>query len=443
MKHNFFAQTTFLLLALALFFACKNKSTSSAEKTSSDTTTQPAYRQAAEFEPTSAVWLLWPNYDHKQGFSNAKVILDIMDALIPYSRIKLVVPNDSIKRALERILPPELFQRGQMAIYTVPYREFWARDMGPAFLINEKGELAMADFDFNGWGYSSSLDPALENDEKLDEHLGEMMGLPVISSDLITEGGDHEVNGRGLMIACEAVEKNRNPKKSLAQIEAEFKRVLGVKKVIWLKQGLREDDHTFGGTLTGENGEKLYTVLTTNGHVDEMARFVDTNTVILAQVDPSLNQDPINLENARRLEINYQILSKATDQDGRPLKIVRMPMPAPVISTMKPHDPVYDIISNFKYQDGSVFPKGKPIKIIAAASYLNFLIANDCVIFPKYYRPGMDPAINQQDEMAIAALQRVMIKKRIIPIDALPVNFGGGGIHCITRNEPIKVAGWK
>ena len=438
-----FLRIMLLFFIVFAFFGCNNKPAGTNGATAESDEPVSRFHQAAEFEPTSAIWLLWPNYDHKVGLSNAQVTLDIIKNLTSYARIKLVVPDEATKQKVLTLLPEGIIQRGQMAIYVIPYREFWARDMGPSFLIDKDGNLAMADFDFNGWGYSTSLDPALANDEKLDENIGAQMGLPVISSKLISEGGDHEVNGRGVMIACEAVEKNRNPKMSLKEIEAEFKRVLGVKKVIWLKQGLREDDHTFSGPLKDEKGENLYTVLTTNGHVDEMVRFVDTNVVVMAEVDTTIDKDPISRENARRLAVNYEILSKATDQNGQPLGIVRIPMPKAVITTMKPNDPVYDIISKFQYKDGSVFPKGKPVKVIAAASYLNFLMANDCILFPTYYRPGMDPAINQLDERAIAALQRVTLKKRIIPINALSVNFGGGGIHCITRNEPLMQSQWK
>jgi len=438
-----FSRIILLFFIVLTFFGCNNKPAGTNDATAESDEPVSQYHQAAEFEPTSAIWLLWPNYDHKVGLSNAQVTLNIIKNLTSYARIKLVVPDEATKQLVLPLLPEGIIQRGQMAIYVIPYREFWARDMGPSFLIDKDGNLAMADFDFNGWGYSTSLDPALANDEKLDENIAAKMAIPVISSKLITEGGDHEVNGRGVMVACEAVEKNRNPKMSLKEIEAEFKRVLGVKKVIWLKQGLREDDHTFSGPLKDEKGENLYTVLTTNGHVDEMVRFVDTNVVVMAEVDTTIDKDPISRENARRLAVNYEILSKATDQNGQPLGIVRIPMPKAVITTMKPNDPVYDIISKFQYKDGSVFPKGKPVKVIAAASYLNFLMANDCILFPTYYRPGMDPAINQLDERAIAALQRVTLKKRIIPINALSVNFGGGGIHCITRNEPLMQSQWK
>jgi agmatine deiminase len=103
---------------------------------------------------------------------------------------------------------------------------------------------------------------------------------------------------------------------------------------------------------------------------------------------------------------------------------------------METGDGVYDIIKNYSYKDGTVFPKGKPVKVIAAASYLNFLIANDCVLMPKYWKEGLPLAVKERDAEALSILQSVFPGKKIIALDVLAVNLGGGGIHCITRNEP-------
>jgi agmatine deiminase len=391
----------------------------------------PTYRQAAEFEPTEAVWLLWSQYEHKRGFSNAQATFDILHALLPYTNVRLVVPNDSIRQVIESQLDKTIFQNSKLQIFTLPYREFWARDMGPAFLKRSDGQLAIADFNFSGWGYSTPDDPAVQPDEQLDQNIAAQLGLPIVASHLITEGGDHEVNGKGLLIACETVEKTRNPHLTLPEIEAELRRVLGVSKIIWMKKGLFEDDHTHLGPLPGD----IYTVITTNGHVDEFVRFVDENTVLLAEVEGSEN-DPVSAENRRRLDENLHILQQARDQRGQALRIIRMPLPQAIISTMSPGDGVYDIISEMHYAPDHPFPQGQTVKVIAAASYLNFLIANDCVLMPRYWQKGLPGAIRERDEQAQSILQSVFPNKKIIPLDVLSVNWGGGGIHCITRNQP-------
>ena len=219
-------------------------------------------------------------------------------------------------------------------------------------------------------------------------------------------------------------------------MEREYKRLLGIEKTIWLKEGLHEDDHTFLGPLETADGTEAYTVITTNGHIDEFARFINDSTVLLAKVDSSDLEDPIARENHRRMEENYQILSKATDQDGDPLHIVRMPLPKTMLTTMAPGDPVYDYIKTLEYQDGSTFPKGDTISVVAAASYLNFLITNSVVIGQKYWRQGLPEDIKARDEKAAAVLQSVFPNRKVILLDAMAVNLGGGGIHCISMQQP-------
>ena len=423
-----------LMFFAALLF-CLSCNNNASEKKPILAYPEKGCRQAAEFEPTEAVWLLWSNYDHKNGVSNASVTLSIIQALLPYTHVKLVFANDSIFQKVLPQLPSNALKNKTLETVILPYREFWARDMGPAFILKD-GRLAIADFNFNGWGYNETTDPTTIQDEKLDEKIAALLHIPVVSTDLITEGGDHEVNGKGTLILTESVEKSRNPNMTLTQIEAEFKRVLGAKKIIWLKQGLYEDDNTCTKVLTNKEGEKVYNPLTTNGHCDEYVRFVNPTTVLLAEVD-STERDPISLENAKRLAAAYDILKAATDQDGHPLSILRIPLPKHTFVDLQSGDGVYDVISTFTYKDGSVFPKGKPVKIITASSYLNFLIANDCVLMPVYWKTGGDLSVKIRDEEALLVLQSVFPKKKIIPIDALAVNMGGGGIHCISRNQPV------
>ncbi len=390
-----------------------------------------AVRRPAEFEPCAAVWMHWPNYDHRKGISNEKASLAIMAALLPYVPVRVVVPSDSVGRLVRTRFP----ENPGIATVTMPYREFWARDMGAAFALDGQGRASITDFGFNAWGYAPEGDSLANLDEKLDERLAAQQQFTLRSSDLRTEGGDHEVNGQGTIILTEAVELTRNPSLTKAQIEAEFARMLGVRHFIWLKKGLREDDYTFAGPMRDARGRRVYTLLTTNGHTDEFVRFVAPGKVLLAQTD-SNTTDPIEKENARRLEESCQILKNATDQDGNPLEIVRIPLPYPIVEALRPGDPVYDLISEMDYTDGSKFPKGRPVLGMAAASYLNFTIANGCVVMPKYWRAGQPEAVRLRDAEAMRIVQAAFPDKKIIALDVLAVNWGGGGIHCITNNQP-------
>ncbi|GAB3220655.1 agmatine deiminase family protein [Spirosoma arcticum] len=396
----------------------------------------PAYRQVAEYEPTEAVWLLYPQVTHKKELPIEPVIATIIRAVAPYAHINLIVPNESLRQRASALLPDSLLATERVTLHTFPYQEFWARDMGPRFVRNANGQKAMADFRFNTWGYADTTDAAARLDEQLDERIAARLKLPITSSALITEGGDQEINRQGVLLAVQAVEKERNPSLSFEQIEAEFRRVLGAKKVIWLAEGLRDDDHTFRGPIDGPQGKKYYTTLTTNGHVDEVARFVNDSTILLAWIDPTDRHSPLERETGRRMDDNVRILRSATDMRGRPFRILRMQLPSPITTTLQPGDGVYDIISQLTYQDGSVFPVGKPVPVVAAASYLNFLIVNECVLVPYYWKKGRDPALRKQDADARRLLESLFPAKKVIPVDILPVNLGGGGIHCITANEP-------
>lgn len=398
--------------------------------------TDAAFYQAAEYAPMDAVWLIWPKVQHKKGFTNEQVTKTIIEALVPSVKIKLVVANDSLKQVALKIIPDSLFKKGAVELMDFNYNEFWARDFGPAFLINNKGEKAMADFMFNDWSYADTSNPYAITDEKLDENIAAYYKLPLLSTSLVTEGGDHEVNGKGDIILCEAVELQRNPSLTKVQIENEYKRVLGVKRFIWLKQGVRDDDKSTNGPIDGLDNKKYYTVLTTNGHVDEYARFVNDSTIMLAWIDSLDRENPIEIETAKRMEVNYKILKLATDQHGKHFNLIKIPMPYLVTATMQTGDPVYNILSSLTYTDGSKFPTGKKIDVVAAASYCNFLIANDRVLVAKYYKPGADIKIKIRDEQVQQVLQKTFPGKKIIGIDALAINFGGGGMHCITINEP-------
>lgn len=421
-----------VFLGLAtLFIQCKME-----QKSAETPAAVQVVRQAAEYDPQAAVWLIWPQVDHLASYSNEQVTLEIIDALLPHTNVKVAVANSSLLEKAKQMIPASAQEGGRLAIYEIPSEEFWARDMGPVFVENNKGERMIADFNFNSWGYSDTLDAYSKTEELFDERVADLMDIPTISSRMISEGGDREVNGEGTLLVVETVEQGRNPDMTKKEMEAEFKRLLGATNVIWLKQGLYEDDHTFLGPKTLENGDKAYTVITTNGHIDEFARFVNDSTILLGEVAETDRADPIAAENHRRMEENFAILSQARDQDGKPFQIIRVPLPSTIVGTMKPGDTVYDFISTLEYEDGSSFPIGEPVKVLAAASYLNFLITNGLIIAQKYWRPGWDESIKARDEKVKGILEAVFPSRKVVMLDALAVNFGGGGIHCISMQEP-------
>ncbi|PWJ42412.1 agmatine deiminase family protein [Sediminitomix flava] len=435
-KRSYWYCFNFVLLSSLLLQQCVSTNTVHQDDKNSEL---KVVRQAAEFEKQKGLILIWPPFDHLEGKSNSEVTLEILKNVAPHTPITVTCATDSIRLIAEKRIQ-EVLPNLDINVKTIPSVEIWARDMGPNFVETNDGKQAIADFNFDAWGYADTLDADAIVEEKFDEKIAELYDLPIISSSLVSEGGDREVNGKGTLLTVETVEFGRNPNLTKEEIESEFQRLLGVSNIVWLKKGLHEDDHTFNGPILTHEGSKAYTVITTNGHIDEFCRFVNDSTILLAQVDSSDLHDPIAMENHKRMEENYEILKSAKDQDGKPFNIVRIPLPKTILATMKPGDGVYDYISTLNYTDGSSFPIGEEVPVIAAASYLNFLITNNVVIAQKYWSEGMDESIKLRDKQALVTLKSVFPNRKVIAIDALAVNLGGGGVHCITMQIPSNKA---
>lgn len=407
--------------------------------TPSDSAEISVTRQAAEFEDQTATWIIWPTVDHKQGMSNKRVVLDMVAALTDVNqRVNIVVGDE--EHFQQAVLETQSYNTSQLInIYEIPNYEWWVRDVGPTFVETADGGRAVVNFRFNAWGYTDIDDPDIEIDAEFARNLANAFDIPVIESEMISEGGNREVNGKGTLMLTASTEENRNPHLSRSDMEEEFTRLLGVTNVIWLEEGLYEDDHTFLGPLTLSDGSQAYTVITTHGHIDEFSRFVNENTILLAKVaDEDLREeDPVSIENHRRLEINYEILRQARDQDGKPFEIIRVPLNKLQIHTMQPGDYVYDYISTLDYVNDHQFPIGEPVQVIAAASYLNFTITPGVILAQKYGQEG-DPVSMARDQEVKQILESVFPDRKIAMIDAIAVNLGGGGLHCVTIHEPTR-----
>lgn len=411
---RFFALPS-LLLAL---FACQQK----------EAPAPAALVQRAEYEPTRVVWMQWPNYVHRADMPLEPLLLDMLAAIAPHAPIRLLVPNDSVRTGVQILLGLQSLDTSRVRPIVLPYSEFWARDMGPRFLSDGKGRKAIADFGFNTWSYLDAADSLAQLDEKLDERIAARLGLPLQSSDLIAEGGDNEMSAEGVLMLTESVQFLRNPTLSKSQIEKEYARLLGAKRFIWFRNGLKDDDFSLNGPIPGPAGSRFFTCLTTNGHVDEYARFANDSTILLAQGDTAAAH-PIERESARRMLANRQTLARARRPSGRPYRIIPVPLVPAITAPMHPGDGPYDFLAGRAFVDGARFGvNGRPENMVAAASYLNFVIINDLLLAPRYGLPS--------DEAALAAFQTAFPQKKIILLDPIALNWGGGGMHCITANEP-------
>ena len=390
----------------------------------------------AEFEPHRALWMAWPTYENKRGLPTEPLLIEIIRAAEGRVAIDLLAQDDGEAAAIRERFRREEVPDGHVTIHRVPHGDVWMRDMGPIFLRGDRGGLRIADFGFNMWGYESPESPNSRLEEAVDRRVAGLLGLEVEKSVLISEGGSREFNGKGVMLAVEAVELQRNPGWTLEAMEEEFRRVLGVSKVIWLAEGMAEDELTFRGRLPGD----VYTVITTGGHVDEFARFANPETILLAEVtEEERRTDPIAAISYERLEESFRRLSAATDQDGNPFRIVRVPAPDSLFDTMRAGDGVFDYIQPLEYEDGSSIEPDDEIRVVAAASYLNFQVTNELVLAQKYWKPGMPETLREKDERALTILRDVFPGREVLALDAMAVNLGGGGIHCILQQEPERV----
>jgi len=314
----------------------------------------------------------------------------------------------------------------------VEYDSIWMRDNGPIFFKDQEGIERILSFIWKEWGYMTHEKKCdLKYDPLLPAEIAKKLNVPCHYVPFGSEGGDREFNGKGSLIACKDVELDRNPGKSISDLEVLYKEQLNVSNIIWLKHALADDAQTFYCPLPNTD---IYTCHGTGGHVDEFARFVSPTTILLAQVHPEEQNTPLGSITHQVLEENFQILSSLKDQDGKPFHIVRINLPPPLFHSLTIKDPIYETLENLKYTSGKPLPD--EVKVVAATSYCNFLISNGVILMPSYYKEGRPRLFKETDDSAKQVLQSLFPDRVVIQITAEAVNFGGGGIHCITQQQP-------
>lgn len=414
------------LVAVALLVACAPERDADA----------PPLRTPGEFEPQAAVWLAWPAYDYADEWPMADLTAEIVRALEPHTPVRMLVRDAEWQSVAEQALAERGVPVHHVTYISIPYDEPWLRDMGPVFVLTGDGRKQNVDFNFNAWGVYPDSDEYCRIEERVDRLIAQHLGIANSMTRLIGEGGNREFNGRGVMMVVEPTERQRNPNMTRDEIAEEFERLFGVRKIIWLPHHLY-DDSLATTVYPGPDGERAFGFGV--GHVDEVARFADARTILLAEVDEDeVEGDPIAAENRRRLDENYQVLLQATDQDGNPFRIVRIPAAMTEYVRLTEDDYSHVLSSDFTFDDGTTGHDGS-IWWLPTKSYVNFLITNGAVLAARYWRPGRPDLEREKDEEAVRVLQSVFPDREIItfdPVQILAVNTGGGGIHCITAQEP-------
>lgn len=405
------------------------------------------FRIPGEFEPQRAQWL-----SYSEALEDTTAALAA--ALLPHTPLVFLVGDDEQALQVRRLLDSRglaAIAQGRVRIHVDPLAMFYLRDSavfatGPS--PSGAPSLAVVDFRWNLYGLPGwcgrryprnsrqmarcAADTETTRDA-LDRAIARLAGAAIAPSALYMEGGGIESNGRGLLVACEALVRIRNPKLSRAELERLHLALPGVKRVVWLPEGLAEDPH-MRATITGN-----YVAWGTGGHTDEFVRFADERTVLLAWPDDAeAASHPVARLNRRRMQRNFEILSAATDLDGRPLRVLKVPMPRIVERRVRLSADADRALSDQWTADffppGEKRKEGETVIQVASASYLNFVAANGVIVLPDYLPHGTPADVQGR----VQQLFEQAFPGRVIRfVDSMALNWLGGGLHCATLHEPL------
>ena len=361
------------------------------------------------------------------------VQVEMIRAMLPQVFVRLFVVSDSARAHAEQTLRAAGVEPGHVEYVTHEVPNFWTRDPGPLFLSDGRS-LAVASFRWDEYAYPNEVidyeGGVFSRRGEIGPFVARMRGLPVVSTDLVAEGGGIEVSGDVLLTYRETA-LQRNPGVPLEEIEQEYLRLYGKEKIVWLSRAPLADRVFAGPKLANYFGWGA------NGHIDEYVRFVNDSTVVIAQIDEAdAAADTLAAVDRAILLENLRELQAATDAQGRPFDIITLPVPGihHFMRTMTLDEPTKARYpTSVLYRD---FEVGDEVRWMPAMSYLNFFITNGVVLVPSYWREGVPEREQEKDEEVRSTLQRLFPDRRIVQIDPLAVNWWGGGMHCITQQEP-------
>ncbi len=344
----------------------------------SHTPAQLGYYFPAEWERHTATWLSWP---HKEASWPGKIetifsiYAQFVKAVAEGEEVCINVNDEPMRQFALRHLQEAGADLSKVKFYFHPTNDAWCRDHGPAFLINLKADQkkVVVKWNYNAWGEKY---PPHDLDNQIPLKIAEVRGLPVFRPDIVMEGGSVEFNGKGTLLTTKAclLNENRNPHLNQEQIEQYLRDYYGVNHILWLGDGIVGDD--------------------TDGHIDDLTRFVNADTVVTV-----VEQDSTN-ENYEILQENLKELHKLRLENGKQLNVIELPMPAIV------------------EHEEQVLP----------ASYANFYISNAAVVVPTFRDPN--------DQKALDILTQCFPDRKVIGLDSTDLIWGLGSFHCLSQQEP-------
>ena len=332
------------------------------------------YRWPAEWERHASTWVSWPHNPKTWPDKFEPVpeqFAQFVRLLARYEPVNVLAGGEAVMQVARQLVGDS----PNVRLHDIPTNDAWCRDHGPTFLVSDKDlPPALVDWQYNAWGGKY---PPFDQDNLVPRRIAELQGRRRFEPGIILEGGAIDGNGRGTVLTTESclLNPNRNAGLDREATERYLRDYLAATNILWLT----------GGEVAGDD---------TDGHIDQIARFVGPSTVVVAVCD-----DPSE-ENYGPTQQNMAELQNLRDERGEPLTVVPLPLPRPL------------------FVDDQRLP----------ASYCNFLIANGCVIVPQFG----DPA----DEHAIAILAQCMPDREVVGSPSLDLVWGLGSFHCLTQQEP-------
>lgn len=339
---------------------------------------QLGYTFPAEFAHHHATWLSWP---HKEASWPGKIetiypiYAQFIKLLAEGERVHINVVDEKMKEKALSYLQVVNADLHNVQFFFHPTNDAWCRDHGPAFLTNPSASQPkiIVDWGYNAWGGKY---PPFDLDDNIPTLVAQHYNIPVVYPGIVMEGGSVDFNGRGTLLTTTSclLNPNRNPQLKQKDIEGYLSHFYGVKNILWLGDGITGDD--------------------TDGHIDDITRFVSEDTVVT--VIESDRQD----ENYVPLRENAKNLTQMRLENGKPLNIVELPMPSAVV-----------------YEDMRL-----------PASYANFYIGNKHVIVPVFG--------DKNDDKALQILQKCFPDRKVVGLNSLDIIWGLGSFHCLSQQEP-------
>ncbi len=325
----------------------------------------------AEWEPHEATWIAWPHNpnDWPGRFAPIPwVYAEIVRKLSCVEKVRILTGSRAEESRAHAILRKAGAVMEAVEFIACPTDRVWTRDFGPIFVKHRRGQVALTGWRFNGWAKYDDWHKDVLAPTVAAKHLG----LELFRPEMVLEGGSIDVNGEGLLLTTEecllSEVQQRNPGMSRRDIERHFRDYLGIQRVIWLKNGITGDD--------------------THGHVDDLARFVSSDCVVVASESDRADA------NYEPLRENHGLLKAAG------LRVEKLPMPRPLIFA------------------GQRLP----------ASYANFYVANGLVLVPTFNDPN--------DRVALTKLARLFPGREVVGINCTELIWGLGALHCMTQQQP-------